>query len=134
MSAAAEPSGHLICSDVLSGHSADDPLYQPILTRVRETLGKTGLLYVGDSKMAALETRGDIVFHGDYYLVLFLTGDIGTQMEAWVTAVVDGNQAAELIWDGEHLLCVFSRRQSALFSGQKVEWPERVLVVRSLFG
>jgi len=27
--AAAEPSGHLIASDVLAGHKADDPLYQP---------------------------------------------------------------------------------------------------------
>ena len=63
MAAAAEPSGHLLACDVLAGHNADDPLYLPMLARVRQIVGKSGLLYTGDSKMAALETRADIVAH-----------------------------------------------------------------------
>jgi transposase len=87
---AAEPSGHLIASDVLAGHKADGPLYQPMLARVRQIVGKSGLLYAGDSKMASLETRADIVAHNDYYLMpLPLTGETKEHKEAWVNAADD---------------------------------------------
>ena len=57
-----------LATEVLSGEHADDPVYQPIIARVREGLGKEGLLYVGDCKMAALQTRASIQFHGDFYV------------------------------------------------------------------
>lgn len=44
MAAAAEPSGHLIACDVHAGQCADDPLYTPLLQRVRGIVGHTGLL------------------------------------------------------------------------------------------
>ena len=60
MAAAAEPSGHLIACDVHPGQCADDPLYTPLMQRVRQMVGRTGLLYAGDCKMAALATRAEI--------------------------------------------------------------------------
>jgi transposase len=65
MAAAAEPSGQLLATEVYPGNAADDPLYLPMIERVRRMLGKTGLVYVGDCKMAALATRADLVAHGD---------------------------------------------------------------------
>jgi transposase len=65
MAAAAEPTGQLLVSAVYPGNAADDPLYRPIIDRVRDLLGQTGLLYVGDCKMAALATRAELVAHGD---------------------------------------------------------------------
>jgi hypothetical protein len=44
---------------------ADDPLYVAAIVRVRESLGRRGLLYVGDCKMGALETRSFIQACGD---------------------------------------------------------------------
>jgi transposase len=44
MAAAAEPSGPLIACDVHAGQCADDPLYTPLLPRVRGSVGRTGLL------------------------------------------------------------------------------------------
>lgn len=41
MAAAAEPSGHLIASDAVAGQRADDPLYVPLIRRVREIMGYT---------------------------------------------------------------------------------------------
>ncbi len=90
---------------------------------------------LGDSKMAALATRADLVAHGDYYLMpLPLTSETGEQLEAWIGAVVDGAQPADLIWDDGRLLgggyeCARSLR--AELSGQPVAWVERVQVVRS---
>jgi transposase len=135
MAAAAEPSGHLLASDVLSGDKADDPLYLPMVERVRQIVGKHGLLYAGDSKMSALEIRADIVSYGDYYLVpLPLTGKTGEQVEDWISAVVDGEQCAQLIWNQERLIgggYEFERILSSEVSGQRVAWTERVQLVRS---
>jgi transposase len=44
MAAAAEPSGHLLACDVAPGQCADDPLYTPLIQRVRQIVGRTGLL------------------------------------------------------------------------------------------
>jgi len=63
-----DPLGLTVSTSVVAGNSADDPLYEPEITRVRETTGKRGLLYVGDQKMAALETRAFVGGGGDYYL------------------------------------------------------------------
>ena len=47
---------------------SDDRLYLPIIARVRASLARTGLLYMGDSKLGALGTRAHIHSNGDYYL------------------------------------------------------------------
>lgn len=136
MAAAAEPSGHLIASDVQPGQCADDPLYTPLIQRVRQIVGRTGLLYAGDCKMAALATRAELAAHGDYYVIpLPLTGETAAQFETWVTDIVDGPQPATLLWDGDRLLGAgyeFERPVSATVEGQPVHWTERVQVVRSL--
>lgn len=141
MAAAAEPSGQLLASDIVAGQSADDPLYTPLIRRVRTLVGRRGLLYCGDCKMAALATRADIVAHGDDYLMpLPLTGDTADDLAGWVNAIVDGEQMATLIWDGETLLGAgyeFERLQTATWQDeqgntQPVSWSERVLVTRSL--
>ena len=76
MAAVAEPTGLFLAGDVHPGNAADDPLYLPLYRRVRTLLGQTGLLYAGDCKMAALETRAEIAANRDFYLTrLPLTGD-----------------------------------------------------------
>src|SRR6266545_3856255 len=68
MLAALDPLGLPVATEVVSGQRADDPLYVPAITRVREGLGLRGLLYVGDCKMGALETRAFLQAGGDFYL------------------------------------------------------------------
>src|SRR3954463_1195180 len=63
-----DPLGLPLVTTVVAGNEADDPLYLPAIQRVRSMLGRGGRLYVGDAKMAALETRGEIARGGDYYL------------------------------------------------------------------
>ncbi len=57
-----------LATEVLSGEYADNPVYLPIIARVRDGLQQNGLLYLGDCKMAALPTRASIQVQGDYYL------------------------------------------------------------------
>ena len=135
MAAAAEPSGHLMACDVHAGQCADDPLYTPLLQRVWGIVGRTGLLYAGDCKMAALATRAEIAAHHDFSLVpLPLTGETATQVESWSTAIVEGVQEATRLWDGARVLGAgyeFERPLRAMVGGSPGCWTERVQVVRS---
>lgn len=68
MLATLDPLGMPVAVDVVLGQRSDDPLYLPIIDRVRASLGRTGLLYVGDSKLGPLDTRAHIHHAGDAYL------------------------------------------------------------------
>jgi transposase len=57
-----------LSTDVLSGERADDGLYLSLRERIRTGLKTTGLLFVGDWKMKALETRASIAGRHDFYL------------------------------------------------------------------
>lgn len=137
MAAAAEPSGLFLAGDVHPGNAADDPLYLPLYRRVREQLGQTGLLYAGDCKMAALETRAEIAANQDFYLTrLPLTGEVSAQFAAWVETALTGKQAAKLveIRRDDDLIGTgyeFDRSQSAVIGKTKHTWTERVQIIRS---
>jgi transposase len=137
MAAVAEPTGLFLAGDVHPGNAADDPLYLPLYRRVRTLLGQTGLLYTGDCKMAALETRAEIAANRDFYLTrLPLTGVVSAQFSEWVEAALAGDQAVTLIEirRGEELIgrgYEFERNQSAVVDGDEHTWMERVQVLRS---
>src|SRR2546425_9998069 len=93
-----DPLGMPLATDVLSGERADDGLYIPIIERIRSGLNKTGLLFVGDGKMSALDTRASLARHQDWYLSpLPLTGATAEAMDAWITAGVTQGEAGELV-------------------------------------
>jgi transposase len=140
MAAAVQPSGLLLASDIHPGNAADDPLYIPMIQRVRRQLGRQGLLYAGDCKMAALETRADIASNDDYYLMpLPLTGQTQKEFPGWVNAVVAGEQEAHLLYQTDEAGVVslfgagyeFERTCSCVVDEEPFEWVERVQVVRS---
>jgi transposase len=66
--ASLDPMGMPLATEIISGENADDPVYLPIIARVRDGLQQKGLLYVGDCKMAALQTRAQLHVKGDFYL------------------------------------------------------------------
>ena len=100
MAAAAETSGapdRLRCP---AGQCADDPLYNPLLQRVRGIVGRQGLLYAGDCRWRRWPHGLRSLHHHDFYLVpLPLTGETATQVEQWITAIVAGARGhAALGW------------------------------------
>src|SRR5438132_8993832 len=68
MLSALDPLGLPVATQVVSGESADDPLYIPAIEQVSQSINEHGLLYVGDCKMAALETRAFVQAQQDYYM------------------------------------------------------------------
>jgi transposase len=57
MLGALDPLGLPLATLVVPGDAADDPLYEPVITRARQIVGQGGRLYIGDCKMAARKTR-----------------------------------------------------------------------------
>jgi transposase len=142
MSGALDPLGLPLATDVVSGEQADDGLYWPIIARMQRMLARPGVLYVGDCKMSAWETRARIVSVNSQYLCpLPRTGTTPELLEQWVHAalVLDEQQALEAVrlptTDGDEVVVAvgheLSRLQSGECDGQRLEWTERVLVVKS---
>jgi transposase len=141
MLAALDPLGLPVATDVLPGQRADDPLSMPAIARVRESLRSPGLLYVGDCKMAALETRACLQAGGDGYLcplsALQLPAEVlqdslapvwaGAQDLTWITRERADGQRERLAEGYERV-----ETQTTMHAGQPLTWPERRLVVRSL--
>ncbi len=141
MQAVLDPLGMPLATDVVSGERADDPLYLPCIERVQASLGRRGLLYVGDCKMASRETRAQIAAPGDFYLcplpqVQLAEGELDAALEAvWSgeqllrSVVREGPQGKpELIAEGYEYPVAMSHKV-----GEQVQaWTERRLVVRSV--
>src|SRR5262244_557587 len=135
-----DPLGMPLATDVLSGERADDGLYLPLMARVRPCLQTPGLLFVGDCKMSALETRAYLARHQDLYLSpLPLTGATAEAMDAWITEGVTQGEAGELARilrtnDRGHEGLVaegYEFARTCCAPGGDMVWSERVLVVRS---
>ena len=140
MLATLDPLGLPLAADVVPGQRSDDPLYLPIITRVRASLGRTGLLYVGDCKLGALLNRASIQHASDHYLcplggVQLPPADLATL----VASVLAEEQALEPITrtnaDGATITIADGTEQTvtltAVVDRTVVTWNERRLLVRS---
>lgn len=142
MTVALHPHGQWVGTQVAPGHRADDGLYLPLITRVREVLGQRGVLYVGDTKMAALATRAQLAQAGDYYLTVApATGATAQQLPGWIEAALDGTQPVTPVTkaDGSALGQGYERgveHTAEVPTGvagetTTVTWHERLLVVQT---
>src|SRR5436309_7417251 len=133
MMATLDPLGLPMALEVVSGEQADDRLYVPIIDRVLACLERTGLLFVGDSKMSALATRAHLEAREQYYLTpLALVGETAQQMPAWIAAgVAQGDRLTEVLTeDGKQVLAQgYEVSRTCVY--EELNWQERVLVVRS---
>src|SRR3989440_7047499 len=141
MQAVLDPLGMPLATDVVSGERADDPLYMPCIERVQASVGRHGLLYVGDCKMASRETRARLVGPGDFYLcplpqLQLAEGEFDAALEAVChgahvlsPVVREGPKGQpELIAQGYEYPVAMSHKGD----GQVESWSERRLVVRSV--
>jgi transposase len=140
MLATLDPLGLPLAADVVAGHLADDPLYLPTIGRVQASLGRTGLLYVGDCKLAALLNRATLHQGDNHYLCpLGAVQMPPTALAAWLDTVLADPSVLQPIRrqadDGQSLLIAVGCEQTvtvtAEVDGLTVTWEERRLLVRS---
>lgn len=136
-----DPLGLPLVTEVLPGQRADDPLYTPAITRVRASLGRRGLLYIGDCKMGALQTRAFTHAGGDFYLCPLAETQLSPeQLQGYLTPVWSGEQPLTDIYQEteegapEPIAQCYERLEqlTAIVANQSITWEERRLLVRSL--
>lgn len=136
-----DPLGMPVAVQVVSGEKADDPLYIPAIQQVRRGLEQRGLLYLGDCKIMALETRAYLQAGQDDYLGPFSKVQIPDDtLAAYLQPVWDENQPLTPVErvdeNGERVQIAEGFEQTVHLTttvdGKSVTWVERRLVVRSL--
>jgi len=141
MVAALDPMGAPLAVQVMSGERADDPLYVPAIQQVSRSLQEHGLLYVGDCKMAALDTRAFVQAQGDYYLCPLSKNQMPDEaLEKLLKPVWDQEQPVSEIYrdneDGQREKIAEGYEVTVSLTGpvdgRSVAWDERRLVIRSL--
>jgi transposase len=139
--ASLDPLGMPLATEVLSGEHADDPVYLPIIARVRDGLQQHGLLYVGDCKLAAVQTRASIQAQEDFYLCPLSAVQLPPEQLA--RAVEEqrhrGAGLVQVVRTDEHgeNICIAQgyetvQQLSALVDGHQETWEERRLLVQSM--
>jgi len=144
MVAALDPLGLPLVTQVVAGSTADDPLYIPAVDRVLQIIDGIGLLFVGDSKMSALDTRAHIHHLNQHYLCpLAQTGKAAEEMIQWIEAANRGDYPLQPVYlkndQGKRKQLAegygFERTVSAEISAEDQmeveEWTEQVFIVRS---
>jgi len=135
-----DPMGMPVATQVVSGESADDPLYVSAIEQVRKSLGMSGLLYVGDSKMAAQATRASVQEHGDYYLCPLSKKQLPDATLAeyltpvWANEVTPSPLVREDAAGERREIAVGFEREVTVthtLADRLLTWTERHLVVRS---
>jgi len=131
-----DPVGVPLCSAMVAGHCADDPLYLPIWQRMVEVIGRADFLVVGDCKLASLANRAQIQEGGGYYLApLAMTGDAPEQLRRWVLQPPE--EPVDLYLSGvkERIGQGFEVVVAQIWTPPKTEshviWHERVFVMSS---
>jgi len=138
--ASLDPLGMPMATEVLSGEHADDPVYLPIIARVREGLEKQGLLYVGDCKMAALQTRAGIQFQKDFYLCPLSSVQVPQdQLQQEVDSLRNKNKQmirVERVNTKKESICIAqgyetNQELTAEVNGEMQTWTERRFFIQS---
>ena len=136
-----DPLAMPLATEVLSGEHADDGTYLPMIARVREGLGKQGLLYVGDCKMAAIQTRASIQKHADLYVCPLSCVQVPLdQLRQEIDRLRNNGEQikkVEHVNDKKECICIAqgyetSQELTAEIDGQIQTWTERRLLIQSM--
>ena len=138
-----DPLGMPLTTTVVAGNRADDPLYVPEIKRVQQSVGRRGMTYLGDCKMAALETRAFIAANDDYYLCPLSNVQVNEEdWEELLEPVHNEQQVLRPVYrcseateaEPEQIAEGYETEVDlkATVEDRTIEWKERHLVVRSL--
>src|SRR6266566_980527 len=134
-----DPLGLPLVTTVVPGNQGDDPLYRPLIQRVRTMLGSGERLYVGDAKMATPETRAAVHQAGDYYLCPLPIAQLPIALlDTYLKPVWDGLQPLTIVEAGatpeaEPAVQGFeiAAPLAEWVDGATVAWTERRLLLRA---
>lgn len=135
--------GMPLTSQVVNGKRADDGLYLLAYEQVVKTVGHSRFLAIGDSKMAAWETRCQLTMGGSWYLCPYREpASRGEDIEPWIEkaltqpeqwqAVTQTDEKTGEVKTVTHVYTWSRPQQSIDSNGNLVTWDERILVAQFL--
>lgn len=138
-----DPLGLPLTTSVVSGQTADDPLYIPEIKQVQACVGRGGKTYIGDCKMAALATRVYVAHSQDYYLCPLSGKHLSDEvLDTLLQPMLRNPSQLTPVYAPLEVGAARRQRIAAGFEielalvseseGQAVAWAERRLIVRSL--
>lgn len=140
MLATLDPLGMPLAMDVVPGQRADDGLYLPIIQRVHASLGRSGLLFIGDSKLPALATRAAIHHAGSGYLaplsqVQLAPADLHTWVDTVLTTPLELQPIGRTDATGQTTCIALGTGrvvvQTTTLDGQPITWDEQQWLIQS---
>lgn len=131
-----DPLGYPICSLTVSGNSADDPLYIPVIARAISVLTQLHSLFVGDCKLGSISTRAFIVAKQHDYLcpladVQLKTGELNDYID---NIEAQNIKLEEVLKDDKKIAEGYSTTKELSHSsenGETTTWTEKRFIVRS---
>jgi transposase len=138
MLATLDPLALPIASYEVGGNQNDDDLYILTIQRARQSLVPSGLLYVGDSKMASLENCHYLASTGNHYLCpLNLAHYPGEELRKGVEqAMSNGADIKNVYQEGKTPTLVAKvyelPQRTRLAVNKTFEWSERMVLVLSI--
>lgn len=120
----------------VSGNSADDPLYIPVIAQAMKRLERSGSIFVGDCKLGSLETRAFIEKNGHYYLCPLSSVQIKKE-ELW--RYIDNIEREQIEQqkirkEGRVIAKGYRFNKPRWFidtNGEMIIWQEQLYIVRS---
>jgi transposase len=130
MLAAIDPLAMPLLSIIVEGNTADDILYEPLERQVAESLGKKGLLFVGDSKMSGSKNRQYLQSSGQYYLCPL--SEVQCPKKT-LRKYLELEKESQSLWteNGELRAKVFETEEVMSEQESGAKWLERRMVVYS---
>jgi len=136
-----DPAGVPLFTVTLNGNAADDPGYLPAWRQLAATIGHRDFFLIGDSKGAALATRGQLALAGGYYLFpLPMTGEVPAQLAEWVRQPPHASEAIWLEREGKKGELekyrvgegfTVEKAMTLMWEGQAIAWTERWFIMKS---
>lgn len=133
---ALDPLGMPLVTQIVSGNTADDPLYVPAIEEIKQSFNNNGLFYVGDCKMSAINTRAFIDKGQDFYLCPLSSLQFSQKnLDEYLESVEEKDliDVYRTYSDGEtrQIAKGFEKEQSITTSNKEHSWQERRFIICS---
>ena len=131
-----DPMGYPLTNMSVSGNSADDPLYIPVIAQAMKRLTQSGSMFVGDCKLGSLETRAFVEKNEHYYLcplsaVQVNKEDLGRYIDNIEREQIEQQKIRK---DGQIIAKGYSFNKLRWFIDDQEEliiWQEQLYIIRS---
>ncbi len=131
-----DPLGYPMGSLTVSGNTADDTLYVPVIEQAMQKLPNTGSLFMGDCKLGSMSSRAFIHKNGHYYLCPLSGVQIKEEeLNAYINDIENQQIELQKIYKDNQVIAKGYSTTKQLWKidekGELIIWNEKRQIIRS---